>query len=84
MSPYSLPFNMIVPRVVLPPAAVIASWPAPNYENPATRGPALLVLNSVFLAISSIFVLLRVYTRVFMVKSFGWDDLYICIGQVRP
>jgi hypothetical protein len=76
--------DMIVPRVALPPASLPASWPTPNYNNPVTRGPALLVVNSVFLGLSSIFVLLRIHVRCFVVKKFSWDDLFICIGLVSP
>ncbi|KAK3306301.1 uncharacterized protein B0T15DRAFT_483712 [Chaetomium strumarium] len=46
-----------------PPPEVIASWPTPNYTDPATRGPALIIIESIFLAVSVACVGLRLYVR---------------------
>jgi hypothetical protein len=55
---------------------------SPNYENPETRGNALTILNSVFLSFAAIFIGLRLYTRMFVRKWFGWDDVFIVLGFV--
>jgi hypothetical protein len=46
----------------LPPADVLLSWPPPNYENPKTRGDALLIVNSVLIGFTTITVALRLCT----------------------
>jgi hypothetical protein len=73
----------------LPPPDVIAAWPTPNYENPVTRGPTLIIVNSVFLAVVTAVVGLRAYTRLILTRAFGFDDAFIflalvCYTQYRP
>lgn len=53
---------------------VIASWPPPNYTNPQRRGPALLAIELTILPIALVTLLLRLYVRIRIVKSYGWDD----------
>lgn len=62
---------------------VILSWPTPNYANPVTRGNALLVVNSIFIALVVIFVGLRMYTRLIIKRWFGLDDVFILLALVR-
>jgi hypothetical protein len=66
----------------LPPAAVLATFPKPNYVNPETHGPALLIVNSAFLGLATIAIVLRIYTRLFVRKFFGWDDTFIILAYV--
>ncbi|KAF1365915.1 hypothetical protein EJ07DRAFT_53053, partial [Lizonia empirigonia] len=66
----------------LPPVEVILSWPTPNYANPVTRGNALLVVNSIFIALVVIFVGLRMYTRLIIKRWFGLDDVFILLALV--
>jgi hypothetical protein len=49
-------------RMRLPPAEILLSWPSPNYENPKTRGDALLIVNSVLIGLTVITVGLRLCT----------------------
>jgi len=64
------------------PIEVIASWPTPDYISPETRGPGLIILNSVLIIILTVVVLLRLYVRVHMLKWFGIDDLFIIVALV--
>ena len=57
-------------------------WPPPNYENPETRGPELIIVNSVFLAFATVFIGMRLYTRIFVKKWFGLDDVFIILAYV--
>jgi hypothetical protein len=66
----------------LPPADVLLSWPTPNYENPVTRGPALVITNCIFVAIAVTTVGLRLYTRVVIKRWFGVDDVFIIVALV--
>lgn len=66
----------------LPPKSVLKSWPKPNYVNPETRGNSLLVFNSVFLALVTICLVLRLYTRLVVKRWLGWDDFFITCAYV--
>ena len=69
--------------VYTPPTSQLRQWPTPNYIDPEERGPELVVVNSVFLAFATIFIALRLYTRIFVKKWFGLDDILIALGYVR-
>jgi hypothetical protein len=65
-----------------PPPAVLATWPVPNITNPVIRGHALVIIAVLFTVFSFITVILRLYTRLYKVKSWGLDDVLICIALV--
>lgn len=60
---------------------VMATWPAPNFEDPVTAGPALNVIAILFLLIAYLFVFLRIYVRAYLLRSFGVDDwlMVVCL-----
>ncbi|KAM5453920.1 hypothetical protein MaudCBS49596_002545 [Microsporum audouinii] len=67
----------------LPPPSVMLSWPMPNYENPAhVRGPALVILTAIFAPLTFAVVLVRVFTRLHLSKSFGSDDIFIVAASI--
>jgi hypothetical protein len=66
----------------LPPLAVIESWPLPNYIDPVTRGPAIIIMNLVLFPSVCLFIAIRVYTRLCISKSFGADDWLILASLV--
>ena len=51
--------------------------------TPAGRGPELLVTVGLFVALSTIAIVLRCYTRIFIVKSVGLDDYSAVAAWVR-
>ncbi|KAI9723727.1 MAG: hypothetical protein M1812_001027 [Candelaria pacifica] len=59
-----------------PHPAEVASWPKAD-AHPAHRGPALVVVNAIFIALVLITVALRYYTRIRITGSFGTDDVVI-------
>ena len=65
-----------------PTAEIIAGWPAPNYENPVTRGSALTVVNIIFISLVFVVAGLRFYTRLRITRSFGLDDWVIAASLV--
>jgi hypothetical protein len=67
-----------------PPPDVLASWPTPNYINPVTRGPALIVVEILALCIGAIFLGLRMYVRLRIMRSVDWDDWLMVAGAVCP
>lgn len=65
-----------------PTKEIIATWPKPNFVNPETRGPALTVVNIVFIVLVFIVVGMRYYTRLKITRSFGQDDVVIGLSLV--
>ncbi|KAI9883561.1 MAG: hypothetical protein M1823_004659 [Watsoniomyces obsoletus] len=57
------------PTIQLPPGLV------PNYDNPVTRGHHITNVSLAFGILAFIVVTLRVITKVFLVRGFGWDDV---------
>src|ERR1700712_3863358 len=66
-------------KVAAPPS-VIASWPTPNYINPPNRGPALEYVGIVFSVLALTVVSARIYSRLFITRAPGWDDILIVAG----
>ncbi|EPS34360.1 hypothetical protein PDE_09324 [Penicillium oxalicum 114-2] len=64
----------------LPPPAVMATWPTPNYIDPVTRGHGVLYVNVIFTSLALLVVALRLYTRFRITCSAGVDDALIVIG----
>ncbi|RYN77762.1 hypothetical protein AA0120_g11214 [Alternaria tenuissima] len=64
----------------LPPVDILLSWPTPNYDNPVTRGPALVIVNSIFISLATITVAARIYTRIVIKRWFGIDDVFILLA----
>lgn len=67
----------------LPPASVLASWPAANYVNPThVRGPELIIIAGIFFPLAVLMVILRVFTRIRISKAFGIDDVFLLAALV--
>ncbi|KAH5332002.1 hypothetical protein HBI12_053450 [Parastagonospora nodorum] len=63
-----------IPAEVPPPGVV------PNFTNPVTNVDLILGLSYFFFAVASICFLLRMWTRIFIVKRWQWDDVTISVG----
>ncbi len=55
----------------------------PNYVNTQFRGSSITIITLIFSSISLVVVLLRYYTRIHLLKSFGSDDVFIGAAMVR-
>ncbi|KAJ8118631.1 hypothetical protein OPT61_g445 [Boeremia exigua] len=64
------------------PPEVMATWPKPNYVDPITRGPALMVVELTLLPIAMIIVFLRLYVRIGWLKKSWWDDYLMVAAMV--
>ena len=47
------------------------------------RGPGVVALIVVMTVISTIIVMLRVYSKIFLIRGMGWDDAMMVVGVVR-
>ena len=55
-----------------------------NLQSPVDRRSQLLVVQTSLISLATFIVALRLFTRFFVLKSPGWDDLAISIGLVSP
>jgi hypothetical protein len=81
------PFHFIASRIcrqmtTLLTLNTIAKWPSPNYVDPVKHGPALLVVNVLFFSLMTIVLTLRLISKVVIKRSFGVDDILICVAWV--
>ena len=55
-----------------------AHWPPPgitsNFINPVTRGPALVISSAISITLMVLSVTVRFYTKLYIKKTWGWDD----------
>jgi hypothetical protein len=65
-----------------PPLSISQSWPEPNYNDPITRGTALIDLTIILYAIAFIIVLARLWARVVVTYDVGLDDVLIVVAMV--
>ncbi len=66
--------NSLVSRQQRVPAFDPPPGVAPNFNNPESRMQGLVVTAVCFTVIAGICVCLRMYTRIFLTRSVGWDD----------
>lgn len=66
------------------PISALLSFPTPNYIDPVTRGPALVIVNGIFIGTVIVIVCLRIYARIFIKRWLGADDVFIVIAAVCP
>jgi len=66
----------------IPTLESVQSWPAPNYAHPVSRGNWLITVEIVLFVITALVVSLRIYTRGWVIKSFGIDDWLIIPAAV--
>ncbi|KAM7191614.1 hypothetical protein V8F20_009221 [Naviculisporaceae sp. PSN 640] len=63
-----------------PPPEVLATWPAPNYENPESRGPSLLIIEIITLLIALIALAIRLYVKFVLLRKPALDDYCMIIA----
>ncbi|MCJ1470231.1 hypothetical protein MMC07_008876 [Pseudocyphellaria aurata] len=65
-----------VPALQPPPGVV------PNFLNPENQIRSFLVATSLELGIMTVFVLVRFYSKSFLVRKYSWDDLTVLLAVV--
>jgi hypothetical protein len=66
----------------LPPLEVIVQWPSPNYKDPETHGPAIVVVNIIFSVIVLVAFAGRIYSRLVIKRWLGVDDVMCVLALV--
>ena len=66
---------------------MVSATPTPRIIDPVRAAESntgqILAIFAVFLFISLVFVALRLYSRIVIVRSKGWDDYFIILSEVR-
>ena len=52
----------------------------PNYEHPVQRLDGLVPLIAIFLTLSTLVLIIRLYTKAFIIKVLGLEDVAISLG----
>ena len=66
----------------LPPAEIRAQWPEPNYVNPETRGPELLIVEFITLPLALLSLIVRFFVRIHMIGKVESDDWLMLAATV--
>ena len=64
------------------PPEVVASFPAPNYVDPETHGPGLIVIACLLSSVAVLVVGARLYARFCITKAPGIDDALIVLALI--
>jgi hypothetical protein len=64
------------------PLSVYREWPNPDYEDPPTRGNALLIVNIIFLTLVTLSIAIRLWSRFKVKYQSGVDDVMIILAYV--
>jgi hypothetical protein len=64
------------------PFDVLATWPTPNYTNPAVHGVGFYIVSPLLLTLATLCVGVRLYGRIFVRRWFGPDDVLIALAWV--
>lgn len=54
----------------------------PTYDFTENNGPQIKAVVGFLMGFGMLVVLLRVYVRIFMTKTMGWDDYIMVVAQV--
>jgi hypothetical protein len=63
-----------MPGGIQVPIEQLLKWPVPNYHDPTTRPPVILVLSCIIGPISIALLCTRLWVRVHVQRSAGLDD----------
>lgn len=66
------------------PSDVVAGWPAPNYADPETKGPALPTIVLLFYVLATFALSVRLYDKLKISRQFFAEDYLIILSIVRP
>jgi hypothetical protein len=76
--------SLLYPRAggVNPSPEILLAWPLPNYVNPEERGWEAPIVLLVFIGITFLIFLARVWARLMISKNAGLDDILISIAML--
>lgn len=66
---YLTPAELYEIPALPPPPGVVS-----NFVNPETRSPLVIAITVICLALMWPIFVLRIYTKIWLTRNFGWDD----------
>ena len=81
--------NQLTPAILADPNA-LRQYPAaapppgvtPNFAHPESRGPTLVAVGGVMIALIATLLANRIYTKAKIVRKFSWDDLTVSLAAL--
>lgn len=64
----SLPPGVVPPAMQPPPGEIS------NFVDPETRGPMYIAVATIFMGLATIFVMVRLWARLYIQRKPWWDD----------
>ena len=64
------------------PAAVPPTGVTPNFAHPESRGSRLVIVGGLMVALMTLFLASRVYTKAKIIRRFSWDDLTVSLAAL--
>jgi hypothetical protein len=72
------PPNGKAPKWALPPPPGVK----PGAPDAPYIGDRIIVINAIFIPLTVLFVVVRLYTRLYLTKSFALDDWYLIVATI--
>lgn len=72
-----------MPGGIHPPLKELLSWPVANYKDPVTQPKYVLIFSCIIGPISIALLVARLWVRIHMQRSAGWDDWFMLAAAVR-
>lgn len=81
--------SQLTPAILADPDA-LRQYPAsapppgitPNFGHPENRGPVLIAVGGLMIALMTILLAIRIYTKARIVRKFSWDDLTVSLAAL--
>lgn len=64
------------------PLAIPPPGQSSNFNDLGSRGPAVVVVCCIFMSLMWPIFLSRIYSKLFILRSFGWDDVFAGLGAI--
>lgn len=64
------------------PAGVPPTGVTPNFAHPESRGAILVIVGGLMVALMTLFLANRVYTKAVIIRRFFWDDLTVSFSAL--
>ncbi len=70
------------PALLQLPGLTPPSGTAPNFTDPDNRGALIIIVNGILLAIMTVFIGIRAYTKTAIVRKLSWDDMTVSLSAL--
>lgn len=54
----------------------------PDFTDAESRGSVLIIVNGILLVVMAIFMVIRAYTKLVIIRKLSWDDLTVSLSAL--